>query len=100
MQDFQFHLLSEDDYLSIEQLSTLLCVPEQLIIEWVEHDVVYAKYEQKTYYIRCDQIDKAKSALRLAGDLGVNASGISIILTLREKIRKLEAMLDQTKTPR
>lgn len=95
MQETHYNLLSEDDYLSILELSQILCVPETLIIEWIEHEVVCAKVERNTYYIASGEIAKAKCAVRLTRDLGVNPSGIAIILQMRQKIRRLEAEVNR-----
>lgn len=95
MQDTDYNLLSGEDYVSVMELSRLLCVPEPLIIEWIEHEVVCAKVEKNTYYISSTEITKAKCAVRLTHDLGVNASGISIILQLRRKIQQLEAVVSR-----
>jgi hypothetical protein len=91
MQEQYYNLLSDEDYVSVVELSQMLCVPESLIVEWIEHDVVCAKVEKNTYYIASGDIAKAKCAFRLTCDLGVNASGIAIILQLRRKIQQLEA---------
>jgi len=93
MQELE-RLLSEDDYISLVELSQLLCVPETIIVEWIEHEVVYAKSEQGTYYIASGEITKAKCAVRLTRDLGVNASGIAVILQMRQKIQRLEAIIN------
>ncbi|MBK2123912.1 chaperone modulator CbpM [Fangia hongkongensis] len=95
MSQLELSVLSDKDYLTTVEVSSLLCIPETLIIEWIEHDVVYARYEQKVYYIASDQLNKIKSALRLANDLGVNAPGISIILALRQKVKYLEALVER-----
>lgn len=95
MQETHYNLLSDEDYVSVLELSQLLRVPETLIVEWIEHEVVYAKIEQESYYIACGEIAKAKCAVRLARDLGVNASGIAIILQMRQKIKQLEIMLNR-----
>jgi hypothetical protein len=92
MQEIQINILTDEDCVTVVELSRLLCVPEPLIIEWIEHEVVYAREAGSTYYIACSEIAKAKAAVRLARDLGVNASGIAIILQLRQRIKKLEAM--------
>lgn len=97
MQETSYNLLSDEDYVSVLELSQLLCVPEPLIIEWIEHEVVHAKVEQDIYYIASGEIAKAKCAVRLTCDLGVNPSGIAIILQMRQKIRQLEAMVDYAK---
>lgn len=95
MQESNYNLLSDEDYVSVVELSQLLCVPEPLIIEWIEHEVVYAKVEKNTYVISCREIAKAKCAVRLTRDLGVNPSGIAIILQMRQKIKQLEAVVNQ-----
>ncbi|WP_440682375.1 chaperone modulator CbpM [Cysteiniphilum halobium] len=81
------------DYISIVELSEMLCVPQTIIIEWIEHDVVRAKVQSDIYYVSAYDIARAKSAMRLMRDLGVNSSAISIILSLREKIKALEAII-------
>ena len=93
MQQEQNPLLREEDCITLVELSQLLCVPETLIIEWIEHEVVEARVEREAYYIASSEIAKAKCAVRLTRDLGVNASGISIILEMRQRIQRLEAML-------
>jgi hypothetical protein len=95
MQESHYNLLSDEDYVSVLELSQLLCVPEALIIEWIEHEVVGAKVEQGDYYIACAEIAKAKCAARLTLDLGVNASGIAIILQMRQRIMQLEVMINR-----
>ena len=88
-------LLSEDDYISLIELSQLLCVPETVIVEWIDHEVIYAKSEQGTFFIASGEITKAKCAVRLTRDLGINASGIAVILQMRQKIMRLEAVISQ-----
>ncbi|WP_116962953.1 chaperone modulator CbpM [Fastidiosibacter lacustris] len=88
-------IISESQYITVVELSKLLCVPQAIIVEWIEHEVIYAEHKQDIYYIAASDIVRAKSAMRLAYDLGVNASGISIILQLREKIQQLEALLNK-----
>ena len=88
-------LLSEDDYISLIELSQLLCVPETVIVEWIDHEVIYAKNKQGTFFIASGEITKAKCAVRLTRDLGVNASGIAVILQMRQKIQRLEAIISQ-----
>lgn len=86
---------AQGDYISIIELSQMLCVPQTVIVEWIEHEVIYARLENNIYYVVADDIARAKSARRLMSDLGVNSSGVSIILNLREKINQLEALLNQ-----
>ena len=86
-------MIVKSDYISVVELSEMLCVPQTIIIEWIEHDVVSAKMQADSYYIAAYDIVRAKSAMRLMRDLGVNPSGISIILSLREKIKELEAVV-------
>ncbi len=86
-------MIIKSDYISIVELSEMLCVPQTIIIEWIEHDVVSAKLQADSYYVSAYDIARAKSAMRLMRDLGVNPSGISIILSLREKIKELEAVV-------
>ena len=93
MQQEQNPMLQKEDLISLVELSELLCVPETIIVEWIEHEVVEARIEKQTYYIASTEIAKAKCAVRLTRDLGVNASGISIILEMRQRIQRLEAML-------
>ena len=93
MQTLQMTLLTDKEYITIIELSKLLCVPENVIVEWVEHEVVCAKYEKETCYISTSEITKARSAMRLASELGLNAPGIAVIMQLKKKISSLEAML-------
>ena len=94
MQQDKNPMLLKEESISIAQLSQLLRVPETIIIEWIEHEVMEARVEQETYFIASTEIAKAKCAVRLTRDLGVNASGIAIILEMRQKIQRLEAMLN------
>ncbi|WP_151193720.1 chaperone modulator CbpM [Cysteiniphilum sp. JM-1] len=86
-------MIVSGDYISIIELSEMLCVPQTIIVEWIEHDVVSAKIQADSYYVAAYDIARAKSAMRLMRDLGVNSSAISIILSLREKIKELEAVV-------
>jgi hypothetical protein len=95
MQEPSYKLLSDEDYVSVLELSQLLCVPEKLIIEWIEHEVICAKVQQGDYYISSGEIAKAKCAARMTLDLGVNASGIAIILRMRQRIQQLEVIVNR-----
>ena len=88
-------LLYEDDYISLAELSQLLCVTETVIVEWIDHEVICAKSKQGTFFIASGEISKAKCAVRLTRDLGINASGIAVILQMRQKILRLEAMISK-----
>jgi len=88
-------IILDNEYISIFDLSQMLCVPQTIVIEWIEHEVICAELKENIYYIAASDIARAKSAMRLANDLGVNASGISIILSLKEKVKQLEALLNQ-----
>ncbi|TNF65181.1 MAG: hypothetical protein EP298_13090 [Gammaproteobacteria bacterium] len=87
-------IIADNDLLSLEQISEMLSVSDKVVIEWIEHDVVYAIKKDGSYYIACDQLTRVKSALRLAKDLGVNAPGIAIIYELRQRIKALEALIE------
>ena len=89
-------IVLKSEYMSVTDLSQILCVPQTIIVEWIEHEVVCAEVKENIYYVAACDIARAKSAMRLTHDLGINASGIAVILNLREKIKQLEALLNQS----
>lgn len=86
-------MIADSDLLTLAELSDMLSVSDKVIIEWIEHDVIYAVRKKNVYYVSCNQLTRAKAALRLARDLGINAPGIAVIYDLRQRVKELEALV-------
>ena len=73
------------------ELSLLLDISKNTILDWIEHDVIKAQIVQNDYIVLSDQITRIKIAKRLSYDLGINAPGISVIIEMKEHIKRLES---------
>ncbi|MFZ9034972.1 MAG: chaperone modulator CbpM [Francisellaceae bacterium] len=95
MKQYDVTILTNKEYLTTQELAQLLKISESLISEWIEFSVIEAELHHRTFHIPGSEITKARSALRLAADLGVNPAGIAIIHELRARIKALEALFDK-----
>lgn len=93
-------LLDEETQLSLNDLSTACSSSAEWIIELVEEgvlDPVESKIhlQQTQWRFSISSLQRARTALRLQRDLGINTAGIALALDLLDEIEKLESRLSQ-----
>jgi chaperone modulatory protein CbpM len=76
--------------LSVNDLRRLIAVEERHVIEWVEEGVISViEMDAAEWRFSGAQLRRARIALRLERDLGVNAAGVALALELLEELREL-----------
>jgi len=91
-QIFVGQILEEEVTLTLDELSGACAVSRERIVELVEHGLLepQAGADQR---LGGQALRRARIALRLQRDLGVNAEGASLVVDLLERIDLLEARL-------
>jgi chaperone modulatory protein CbpM len=83
-------ILEEDSALSVSDLRRLIAVEERHIVEWVEEGVINVlEIDAAEWRFSGAQLRRARIALRLERDLGVNAAGVALALELLEELEQL-----------
>lgn len=77
--------------LSLDELSDACAVSRERIVELVEHGLLDAQAEGAGF--GGASLRRARLALRLQRDLGVNAAGAALVVELLERIETLETRL-------
>ncbi len=94
-------LLDEETELSLNELCSACSSSADLIIELVEEGVlepVEAKMyrlQQTQWRFSVNNLQRARTAISLQRDLGVNIAGVALALDLLEEVEKLESRLAQ-----
>jgi chaperone modulatory protein CbpM len=85
-------ILEEEVTLTFDEVSGACAVARERIVELVEQGLLEprAGADQR---LGGDALRRARIALRLQRDLGVNAAGASLVVELLERIELLEARL-------
>jgi len=87
-------LLDEDTGLTLGELCRACRLPAEQVFELVEHGVLEPRgREPARWRFHSVSIRRARSALRLQHDLGVNAAGAALALELLEEIERLRARM-------
>ncbi|MFO7324302.1 MAG: chaperone modulator CbpM [Pseudomonadota bacterium] len=86
-------LLGEDQEWTLEQVCGLFAVERQWILELVEQGVLAPLTVAGEPRFGGDALRRARIAVRLHRDLGVNAAGTALALELLERIEMLEREL-------
>jgi chaperone modulatory protein CbpM len=82
-------ILEEGSALSVEDLTRLFAVEERRIVEWVEEGVITVlEMDVAQWRFSGAQLRRARIALRLERDLGVNAAGVALALELLEELEQ------------
>ena len=76
--------------LSVADLSRMFAVEERHIIEWVEEGVLTViEFNSTEWRFNAAELRRARIALRLERDLGVNLPGVALALELLEELEPL-----------
>ncbi|HEY3849667.1 MAG TPA: chaperone modulator CbpM [Steroidobacteraceae bacterium] len=83
-------IFDERSALSVNDLRRLIAVEERHIVEWVEEGVINVlEVDAAEWRFSGAQLRRARIALRLERDLGVNAAGVALALELLEELEQL-----------
>ena len=89
-------LIDEETELSLNDLCKACSSSAEWIIELVEEGALEPiGYQQTTWRFSGKNLQRARIAMRLQRDLGLNLAGIALALDLLEKIDTLESRLCQ-----
>jgi len=85
-------IVEQELTLTLDELSGVCAVERQRIVELVEHGLLepLGGAEQR---VGGEAVRRARTALRLQRDLGLNAAGAALVVELLERIDVLEARL-------
>jgi chaperone modulatory protein CbpM len=76
--------------MSVTDLTRMVAVEEPRIVEWVEHGVIeVVEMNAAEWRFSGAQLRRARIALRLERDLGVNAAGVALALELLQELEQL-----------
>jgi chaperone modulatory protein CbpM len=83
-------IFEEGSALSVNDLRRLIAVEERHVVEWVEEGVISViEMDAAEWRFSGAQLRRARIALRLERDLGVNAAGVALALELLEELEQL-----------
>jgi chaperone modulatory protein CbpM len=89
-------ILEEQTQITLNDLCAACCVQTEMIIELVEEGVLIPSGgEPPQWYFSGMHIRRAKTALNLQRDLGVNIAGVALALQLLDEIKTLRAQLNK-----
>jgi chaperone modulatory protein CbpM len=68
----------------------MFAVEERRVVEWVEEGVISVlEADAAQWRFSGAQLRRARIALRLERDLGINAAGVALVLELLEELQQL-----------
>jgi len=94
-------LLDDQTELSLNDLCRICSSPAEWIIELVEEGILepvgfeQIHWQQTQWRFSVESLQKARTAMRLQHDLGINLAGIAVVLDLLEEIDSLQARLSR-----
>ena len=89
-------IIDEETELSLNDLCKACSSSAEWIIELVEEGALEPiGYQQTQWRFSGSNLQRARTAMRLQRDLGLNLAGIALALDLLEKIETLESRLCQ-----
>jgi chaperone modulatory protein CbpM len=83
----------EESALSLAELSRMFAVDERHVVEWVEEGVLTViEVDTSAWRFSGAALRRARIALRLERDLGVNLPGVALALDLLEELEQLRRL--------
>jgi chaperone modulatory protein CbpM len=83
-------IFEQSSALRMQDLERMFAVEQRRIVEWVEEGVISVlEMEAAEWRFSGTQLRRARIALRLERDLGVNAAGVALALELLEELEQL-----------
>lgn len=92
----QAHLLGESDWIGVEDLCRLCRLELEEVIELAELGVFEPRGDApQQWLLPATMLPRLRTASRLIRDLGVNASGVALVLELLDVQRELERRVQE-----
>jgi chaperone modulatory protein CbpM len=92
-------ILEEETELTLAELCRACNVHAELVIELVEEGVLEpARTESSAWIFTGSSLKRARAALRLQNDLGVNLAGVALALQLLDELETLRTRLHRIET--
>ena len=94
-------VLDEQTELSLNELCRACSSSADWIIELVEEGILepvgyqQIQWQQTQWRFSAESLQRARTAMRLQHDLGINLAGIAVVLDLLEEIDNLQARLSR-----
>ena len=89
------HVVEEEFEFTLEELSGICAVEQRQIVELVDVGLIETRSRTQWRFGGQD-LRRARLALRLQRDLGVNAAGTALAIELLERIEVLERRVETT----
>lgn len=86
------HVVEDEVEFSLEELSGACAVEQRFLIELMDEGVIEARSSTEVRF-GGEALRRARLALRLQRDLGLNAAGTALAIQLLERIEALERQL-------
>ena len=87
-------LLDEETLLTLNDISQACSCSAEWVIELVEQGALDPIGQQQTQWrFPADNLQRARTAMRLQNDLGVNLAGVALALDLLDEIENLRVRL-------
>ncbi|MGO9715593.1 MAG: chaperone modulator CbpM [Steroidobacteraceae bacterium] len=83
-------IVEETVVLSVTDLCRMISVDQRRVVEWVEEGVIsLIEIDASEWRFSGSTLRRARIALRLERDLGVNLAGVALALDLLEELEQL-----------
>jgi chaperone modulatory protein CbpM len=82
-------IFEEGPAVGVNELTRMFAVEERHVVEWVEEGVISVlETDAAQWRFSGAQLRRARIALRLERDLGVNPAGVALVLELLEELQQ------------
>lgn len=85
------YLLDETVTLTLAEFSGACRVRSERIVDLVEEGVIEPDVRHSHWYFQATELRRARRAIRLQRDLGINLAGVALVLDLLDEIEGLRA---------
>jgi chaperone modulatory protein CbpM len=86
-------IVEECAVLSVSDLTRMFAVDERRVVEWVEEGVLTTiQIDTTEWRFSGAALRRARIALRLERDLGINLPGVALVLDLLEELEQLRRL--------
>ncbi|HIG44046.1 MAG: chaperone modulator CbpM [bacterium] len=87
-------ILADELTMTLAELSRLCSVDADWIIQLVDEGILEADGSNTIYWrFSCLSLFRARRVQRLQRDLGINLSGVALVLTLQDEIERLRRLV-------